>query len=432
LPTCLYILSLSKPETAFQVRTHPGKEINRISPTVKAKTEDIIQFDPENYTIPLMGERAWSLAKKLAMSPNVCQLGELATPVSGEIIFNKQFRPYLTTNPKDALILRGGHVQRYQLIEEPKQGEPVYLNVKKFLAKASPGTSAYDHQKSRVVYQESAALDNWRRIIATYLPAGSFCGHKICYFKDVKCDDFALLAIFNSSLLEWRFRLVSTTNNLSAYQISALPFPRINFTTPTEERERLAVEAQQLYKTGQTEEVMAFTKARLAAQPEQADVIHDLLAYLAEQMIEMNKEKQNVATAFWLDVEGVTDAATFARLRDKGKQEASLWSLPACQPYVRQDSHSSRSLEDALAWDEAAFKAFVKALTGSVPNLSQLVKVYQAHSPTYSQLVARLAATDRLIDQIVYQLYDLTEEEIRIVEGKGPTDSDAEWSEPNR
>jgi hypothetical protein len=177
---------------------------------------------------------------------------------------------------------------------------------------------------------------------------------------------------------------------------------------------------------------MAFTKARLAAQPEQADVIHDLLAYLAEQMIEMNKEKQNVATACWLDVEGVTDAATFARLRDKGKQEASLWSLPACQPYVRQDSHSSRSLEDALAWDEAAFKAFVKALTGSVPNLSQLVKVYQAHSPTYSQLVARLAATDRLIDQIVYQLYDLTEEEIRIVEGKGPTDSDAEWSEPNR
>jgi hypothetical protein len=31
----------------------------------------------------------------------------------------------------------------------------------------------------------------------------------------------------------------------------------------------------------------------------------------------------------------------------------------------------------------------------------------------------RLAMTDRLIDQIVYKLYGLTEEEIDIVEGRG-------------
>jgi hypothetical protein len=33
-------------------------------------------------------------------------------------------------------------------------------------------------------------------------------------------------------------------------------------------------------------------------------------------------------------------------------------------------------------------------------------------------LKARLAATDRLIDQVVYQLYGLTEEEIAVVEGR--------------
>ncbi len=31
--------------------------------------------------------------------------------------------------------------------------------------------------------------------------------------------------------------------------------------------------------------------ARLEAKPEESDVVHDLLAYLAEQMIEMNKKK---------------------------------------------------------------------------------------------------------------------------------------------
>jgi hypothetical protein len=34
-------------------------------------------------------------------------------------------------------------------------------------------------------------------------------------------------------------------------------------------------------------------------------------------------------------------------------------------------------------------------------------------------LLARIAATDRLIDRIVYRLYGLTEEEIAVVEGKG-------------
>ena len=32
--------------------------------------------------------------------------------------------------------------------------------------------------------------------------------------------------------------------------------------------------------------------ARLSAEPEQADVVHDLLAHLAERMIEMHKQKQ--------------------------------------------------------------------------------------------------------------------------------------------
>ena len=35
-------------------------------------------------------------------------------------------------------------------------------------------------------------------------------------------------------------------------------------------------------------------------------------------------------------------------------------------------------------------------------------------------LLARITATDRLIDRIVYQLYKLTEEEIAVVEGTLP------------
>lgn len=54
-----------------------------------------------------------------------------------------------------------------------------------------------------------------------------------------------------------------------------------------------------------------------------ADVIHDLLAHLAERMIALNRHKQQHIDAFHLDLEGVTDANTYAKLQ-KGKQGRTL------------------------------------------------------------------------------------------------------------
>jgi hypothetical protein len=51
--------------------------------------------------------------------------------------------------------------------------------------------------------------------------------------------------------------------------------------------------------------ILEFIGARLSAAPEESDVVHDLLAYLAERMIEMNREKNNEIKGFlrWLEGE---------------------------------------------------------------------------------------------------------------------------------
>ena len=49
-------------------------------------------------------------------------------------------------------------------------------------------------------------------------------------------------------------------------------------------------------------------------------------------------------------------------------------------------------------------------------DLGELVAVYRQHGPGYRGLVTRIEATNCLIDQIVYKLYGLTEDEIAIVE----------------
>ena len=152
---------------------------------------------------------------------------------------------------------------------------------------------------------------------------------------------------------------------------------------------------------------------------EQSDVVHDLLVHLAEQMIEMNKEKQSCVEAFWLDLEGVTDEKTFEKLRHRGKWERTLWKKSeACRSFVGEESRSTRHLDESLDWNEDAFKDFIKALADRVPGLSDLVGVYRLYSPVYRELVNHIAVTDRLIDLIVYRLYGLTEDEVAVVEGE--------------
>ncbi|MDD2835199.1 MAG: hypothetical protein PHY05_03525, partial [Methanothrix sp.] len=92
--------------------------------------------------------------------------------------------------------------------------------------------------------------------------------------------------------------------------IASFPIRRISFTTPAPERFRLGAELEQLYVDGKQAEILAQVDACLPkdeagnfiADQERSDVVHDLLAFLAERMLEMNKQKQQEIKGFlgWL------------------------------------------------------------------------------------------------------------------------------------
>ena len=81
--------------------------------------------------------------------------------------------------------------------------------------------------------------------------------------------------------------------------VERLPIRRISFTTLAPERARLGAELQRLYADGKFPELLAQVKACLPkdeagsniSEKEKSDVVHDLLAHLAERMLEMNKQK---------------------------------------------------------------------------------------------------------------------------------------------
>jgi type I restriction-modification system DNA methylase subunit len=246
----------------------------------------------------------------------------------------------------------------------------------------------------------------------------------------------ALLTILNSSLMTFYIKemygslAMDAGINFTAPLVSRLPIRSIHFTTPEAERERLTAELIGLYERGEHEALLARVEALLpkdangaflafqenaTGAEEHSDVVHDLLAHLAEEMIEMNKAKQACVDSFWDDLESVTAPADFEELRNRGKWEQSLAKDAACVPYVDAGSRSTKHIDESLGWDEACFHAFAGMLIGKSSLTPKITAVYRGHHAPYKELVARIDATDDLIDQVVYRLYGLTEEEVQVV-----------------
>ena len=108
------------------------------------------------------------------------------------------------------------------------------MNVVAFLrhdARGHKGTGREfksDHYKhNRVAIQESSPQNNFRRIIAAPIARGEFCNHTINYCPEHRSTlaPELLLAILNSKLAEWYFRLGSTNAHVSHYQLATLPCP---------------------------------------------------------------------------------------------------------------------------------------------------------------------------------------------------------------
>lgn len=249
LSTCIYILENSDPYK-FVVRIHPGKHILESLPCILISIKELKQFDPNNLSIPCyptMTAADFRLALKITTASSGINLGQIAPSQQGEVNLTTHSR-FLNDKPVGPLVLRGAHINRYLFNDSPKQGEPKYLYVEEFLNAHGTKTKAFDFRRIRIGYQRGAAIDNWRRIIATIIDPGNFCSDTINYIAQTKSLTlFTILAFLNSSLWEWRFRLTSTTNHVNSYEIDAMLIPRITFTTSKKERARLVEEGKRLY-----------------------------------------------------------------------------------------------------------------------------------------------------------------------------------------
>jgi hypothetical protein len=129
-------------------------------------------------------------------------------------------------------------------------------------------------------------------------------------------------------------------------------------------------------------------------------VVHDLLAHLAERMLEMNRQKQTEIKGFLGWLEGYLGA-----------------KVEDLTPKTKLQSYYENDYEGFLAVLKKNKKKLVVDPSRREP-AEALRAEFEGSMGKLGPLRERIEKTDELIDAVVYRLYGLTQEEIGIVEGK--------------
>ena len=229
LATCVFATQAEPSDQPFTVRTHPGRWIEGTSHVLRVRPSEIVDFDPENAAVPSCTQEDWDLAVRLLSGSGIQRMHEVATSFQGEVNETNERKRGTLTDRRDApVVLRGANVCMYA-VREASQGEEVRLNVRKFLEGRTKGTKAFAHRHTRAGFQRSSPQNNFRRIIATRIGRDSFCIDTISYVTDEssQIDLDLLVALLNSKIFDWYFRLGSTNSKVNEYQFNALPVPSL-------------------------------------------------------------------------------------------------------------------------------------------------------------------------------------------------------------
>ncbi|MBP8109142.1 MAG: Eco57I restriction-modification methylase domain-containing protein [Caldilineaceae bacterium] len=223
-----------------------------------------------------------------------------------------------------------------------------------------------------------------------------------------------LLTVLNSRLIDWYYRTISMKSGRVFPQveidtINTLPIAPINFTTPAAQREQLMRAAIGTYDLDDIAGVVQRVLAALAVG--QSDVVHDLLAFLAEQMIDLNKQKQAEVKRFlgWLETRLV--------IRPH-KGTGGIDSLPG-KTIIQGYLGDYQKGEAETAWADFYYRLHENRRRFGVQLdtvKGEIQTEYETSLAVLLPIKQQLAHTDNLIDQIVYKLYGLTDAEIDLIE----------------
>jgi len=226
MSVCIMNLSKDKKNTSFALRINHNKYVDYSNNATILKIDDIINFDEDRFSIPLINEKNKNLLNKIYSQSH--KFKDFSWVYDGEVHITKHAK-FITNNPNDKQLIKGAIVGRYEIRKEMSQGKIQYLNEAKYLASGCGNKMAH-HNYRRIVMQRITGINENVRIKAMIVENGLYCANSIGYLlinqdKAKLYNPEILLSILNSSLQNYIFKLFSTNSNVNGYEIMNLPYP---------------------------------------------------------------------------------------------------------------------------------------------------------------------------------------------------------------
>lgn len=461
--TCIEVVEKGMPnsETTLMIGTVLDKSETLETKWVEIAQEKIEKFEGKRITayltpqsLDLIG-KVRNISLPLRNVSEICnglkpyEVGKGTPPQTKKDVENRIYDAIYKKNESYKPFLRGEDFHRYNL----NPIESRWLNYGECLAAPRPTTPFFAPKK--ITIRQTAD-----KIIAT-IDDKQYLNLNNVHNLLLKGEDYFLefiLSLLNSRFLSFVHTMIvpefgRVFAEVKIVNLEKLPIPRISFTTPEDERKDRVAEGIGLYKkcmlalesegvsydktaekndrsvadphAGGEEESLSgeHTGAsgrvhglrgragepedagRISKDPDKAldwvdgelaenrnDTIHDFLAHLAEQMIEMNKKKN-------------------AEIKD---------FLGFLSRRIDKEVDDLKNKTKVKSYHASDFGTLIKILEQNKIKLSfddekRLEEAYNQSLGNILPVIAQINATDSLIDQVVYKLYGLTDEEIMVV-----------------
>ena len=247
MSVCIMVAGRGSDErkTDFSVRINYQPFVDVTLPAATLSPADLAKFDA-NCSIPLVTQDDIQALKTIYS--HAVRLSEIGRCCTGEIDLT-QSRKYIRDDRKYSPMYKGAIIGRFRIREKMSQGEIEYVDAAAFLKDRGkkPTSAAWHHKKSRIVLQGITGVNESIRLKMTYIPAGTFLANSANY---VLLDDgneteyLFVLAVLNTSTVNFVFKCFSTNSNVNGYEVDNLPIPAAS----EKEKRNLALLAQKCLK----------------------------------------------------------------------------------------------------------------------------------------------------------------------------------------
>jgi len=166
-------------------------------------------------------------------------------------------REFITSEPTEHPLVRGEHVHPFRLVHPAPRGGRLDWVVDSSLdpvddpagrtswqdslfGERRTGGRGKPWEQHRIVLGRVVNMATERRLKAAEVPPGTLLGDMTNFVTDLTMPLPYLVGLLNSALLNWRIKITSTNNYLSAAEIEGLPIPRWTLAASTPEVGQLA------------------------------------------------------------------------------------------------------------------------------------------------------------------------------------------------